>query len=188
MTKRLPFSLLLAAAITTNSRLASAELVPIGEPTRGDEAMSVTRLKSHYGGRLTEDSFLCSLPPTAMLRQPKEWDCKEWDCKAWTAKQVTWSGMELPFDTVTYRSFPTGVVASTLYFANDKYERLLRNFFTIHAFFFQNRNGKVNSGLPSGEPRGELSASRTAGKFDEQLTLTYENGSCRLALEETTKK
>lgn len=170
-------SLLAASLVLAQSLSFAATLQVLDEPNEFE--FTVQMLKAHYGDRLKESKFLCSLPAKAALRPPSNWDCR-----TWTVNNVRFQS-RVVMDSAMYQATPDGNVVARNYSIQRDCQRILEAVFTLSGTVFVGVEGKAD-GAASGWD-GAIGELRFEKVFERpvptqaMMTLSYEKKNCSLA-------
>lgn len=179
-----PVLAIVVAALISNTAYADFPGY-LKEPSVLEGPVTVERLKSKFGSRLKESSFICTLPMNAALRQPLEWDCR-----SWTAEKVVLADA-IPMDSAVYKATPNGIIVSQFYAVKTDCTSALRYMMTVggtdrHRDKYSavglefNNDGQATKGVMRSE------AKYSAGTSEIELEL--ENGKCNLTVNYDSKK
>lgn len=171
---------LCAVLLLSNSIVAAAQDDDYLEeflPNSG--SLTVEALSSHYGSRLIEGKYLCSLPPTAALRQPNNLDCR-----SWRVDRIRALASMVRMDSAIYRALPDGTVIERSYMSKGDCNKLLGDFFAIKGLVFEGVTAEASgAALSTTDFVGTISATKQFSKQRERATLSlqYEKAWCQLA-------
>lgn len=170
---RSPKVLLIASALAHTVSWA-APLPILDEPNEFN--FTVSMLKKHFGDRLKESDYLCTLPPKAALRPPASWDCR-----TWKVERVRW-GQTIFMDSASYQAMPDGRVIARTYAIDGDCSRALSAFFTLQSYGFRGTDGIAKGGqITTEQVLGSISMDKTfSGKEPEQgsAVINFESGKC----------